>query len=86
MIDMQKSLHVNLFLTFFLSHDAQMDIEPIPDYVIQHRARMLSVLSVVMAIIQWQRRQRHRCRKLPIKYGPLLSGDLVRQTMLDELV
>ena len=46
---------------------------------------MLSVLSVVMAIIQWRRRQRRRCRKLPVKYGPLLSSDLVRQTRFDEL-
>ena len=63
-----------------------MDKDHISDYVIQQRARMLSVLSIVIAIIQWRRRRRRlRTRRLPIKYGPLVSRDLVRQTRLDEL-
>jgi len=63
-----------------------MDKDHISDYVIQQRARMLSVLSIVIAIIQWRQRPwRLRSRRLPIKYGPLVSRDLVRQTRLDEL-
>ena len=63
-----------------------MDKDHISDYVIQQRARMLSVLSIVIAIIQWRwRRRRLRSSRLPIKYGLLVSRDLVRQTSLDEL-
>ena len=61
-----------------------MDFEPSPGCIVQ-RARMLGVLAVVVAIIQWRRHRCRRHRRLSRKYGPLVSRDLVRQTCLDEL-
>ncbi|CAO2201993.1 unnamed protein product, partial [Urochloa humidicola] len=62
-----------------------MDVDPIPHYVVQQRSRVLSVLAIVLGIIKWRRCRRRRYRRLGIKYGPLVSRDLTRQTRLNEL-
>jgi len=62
-----------------------MDKDHVSEYVVQQRGRMLSALSVVLAVVKWRRRRRLRSRRLPIKYGPLVTRDLVRQARLDEL-
>ncbi|KAL6638731.1 hypothetical protein ACP70R_023590 [Stipagrostis hirtigluma subsp. patula] len=61
-----------------------MDLEP-ANYVVQQRARTLSVLAVLLSIIRWRRRMRNRNRCPPRKYAPLVARDLVRKTRLDEL-